>query len=165
MTDDLDRLIDSAAREMTDAPAPVDLRARVVAEISRQDEAKASFHKWGWLAAAAGIVLVVYLAWPDRQPAFPTPAVAPSAAHTPGGDATGPRSIAPPDPGPVPRTVRLFRRATRPRDEGIPSIPALDAPDALEIAPLVAGTTELPQLTVSSLEVADLDIKPLTPPQ
>jgi hypothetical protein len=160
---DLDSLIDAAAREMTTAPPPVNLRARVLEEIGNgRDEAKASYHMspshmW-WLAAAAGIVLAAYLGWPER-PTIELPAApvvrtrvgprSPTPATTEGDPA--PRSRRTPDPGALEPTVA--------------SIPALEAPNAIGIAPLDATSDTLPALdAVEPLDLQQLDIKPLTPP-
>jgi hypothetical protein len=158
---------------MTTAPPPVNLRARVLREIgSGRDEAKASYHSapyrsasshmspshmW-WLAAAAGIVLAAYLGWPERPTiGSPPPPVVrtldglrvPTPAMT-AADPT-PRDRRTPDPGAL--------------DPAMVSIPALEAPAAIGIAPLDATLNPLPALdAVEPLDLEQLDIKPLTPP-
>jgi hypothetical protein len=166
---DHDRLIDDAAREMTAGPSPVDLRARVIEEIrgtSLQarpiDEAKASSHKW-WLAAAAGMLLAAYLGWPAQQPVellgrvlqWPlTQAPQPVIALVP---------RAPTDSA-APARARLAA-SPRASEPAIASIPALEAPYAIGIAPLDTGPTPFPALDVDApLEIETLDIKPLVSP-
>lgn len=168
---DYDRLIDDVAKEMTAAAPPSDLRARVLAEIGGPSlrarpghEAKASNHSWriGWLAAAAGLLLAVYLGWPEREAVEPpTP---PVVTHAP---KQGPRPPRPADVGPHPlTTARVRRPAAAPALEpASASIPALASPKALGIDPLDAGSTPMPALDVAPpLEIETLDIKPLTSP-
>jgi hypothetical protein len=163
---DLDRLIDAAAREITTAPSPVDLRAKVMNEIraggtslqAGQDEPKGSYHFW-WLAAAAGIVLAAYLGWPQRPTVeLPPPPVA--VIHE------GPPPVpmpTRPDRAPASRGPRT--PATRVPEPTIVSIPALEAPPALGIAPLDRTPGSLPALDIAEpLDLEQLDIKPLTPP-
>jgi hypothetical protein len=178
MTDGLDRIIDDVAREMTEHPAPVDLRARVVSEIRgtslqarlrdeahHRDEANASYYLAG-LAAAAGVILAMYLAWPVRQavetPATPSPTVRrkPSAPHVvpapgtdravpPGARAGGPARRAPSEPEPA------FASA----------LPALSEPVAIGIPPIDEPVAEIARLAVAPLDIAEIDIKALTPPR
>jgi hypothetical protein len=171
---DHDRLIDDAARAMTAEPSPVDLRARVIEEIRgtslqarHSGEAKASYYKlnhaW-WLAAAAGILLAAYLGWPARQPVelparvvewpLPTQAPAPVIALVPRAS-TESAAPARTRPAAAPRAI----------EPTIASIPALEAPYAIGIAPLDTGPTPLPPLDVDApLEIETLDIKPLVSP-
>ncbi len=148
---------------MTAEPSPVDLRARVIEEIRvGGNEAKASYHKW-WLAAAAGILLAAYLGWPARQPVeLPRRVVEwPLTQAPPLVIALVPRA---PTENAVPAQARL---AASPRaiEPAIASIPALDAPYAIGIAPLDTGSTPLPALDVDApLTIETLDIKPLVSP-
>jgi hypothetical protein len=80
---------------------------------------------------------------------------------------------APPGPAPVPlaptraTTPTRARLAAAPRavEPTIASIPALEAPYAIGIAPLDTGPTPLPALDVDApLEIETLDIKPLVSP-
>src|SRR5688572_17187378 len=125
MTRNLDDLIDAVAREMTEGASPVDLRARVMQEIDRGAEAKGSFQKWGWLAAAAGILLISYLAWPERQPAPPASEHAPVTASVPA-EQPPPRvpSAVASEPGRPPRAVRPRATSTAAGDT-VALIPAL----------------------------------------
>jgi hypothetical protein len=169
---DHDRLIDDAARAMTAEPSPVDLRARVVSEIRaggtsqarHSDEAKASYYKlnqaW-WLATAAAMLLAAYLGWPAPPVLISPPPVVNGKPQTPAG------------PPPVPfaptraTTPTRARHAPAPRavEPTIASIPALDAPHAIGIAPLDTGPTPVPALDVDApLEIETLDIKPLVSP-
>jgi hypothetical protein len=159
---DYDRLIDDVAKEMTAAAQPADLRARVLAEIG--NEAKASYHwKLGWLAAAAGLLLAVYLGWPEREPVEqPAPPVVTQAPTQ-----VGPSRETPPDVGFRPPTPARVRRpaAAATLEPTSASIPALGAPAAITIDPLDAGPTPVPALDVAPpLEIGTLDIKPLTSP-
>jgi hypothetical protein len=181
MTRNLDDLIDSVAREMTEAPAPVDLRARVIAEVRHEGEAEASFHRsesrvrrtgaWGWkpvawLAAAAGILLAAYLTWPERQPAAPTIVQAPVRTQAPVEEPPTRRAptTASPERGRAARGARAPRDVASAPEETVASIPALAEPPALDIAPLDAGAREIPQLeAIAPLDTAALEIKPLTP--
>ena len=168
---DHDRLIDDAARAMTAEPSPVDLRARVIEEIRVRgtslqarpiNEAKASYHAW-WLAAAAGILLAAYLGWPARQPVeLPGRVVEwPLTQAPPPVSALVPRA---PTESAAPARARLAA-APRAIEPAIASIPALEAPSAIGIAPLDTGPTPLPALDVDApLEIETLDIKPLVSP-
>jgi hypothetical protein len=154
---DLDSLIDAAAREMTTAPSPVNLRASVVDEISGRSQSEAWFHL-SWLAAAAGIVLAAYLGWPALPTIeFPPPPM----ARTQG-------ELRPPTPNLIPQPTRLRDApapAPRSLDARFASIPALAGPDAIGIAPLDVTSETLPALdAVEPLEVKQLDITPLTSP-
>jgi hypothetical protein len=163
---DLDSIIDAAAREITAAPSPVDLRARVVREIQDRT-AEAVRHRtglrrpplWPLLAAAAGIVVVVYLAWPARLEieTVPPPAVK-------GVEPESPTWRLPPERPSPPLRVRR-PPAPVPSDPAIASIPALETPAAIGIAPLDAAAEPVPALdAVAPLNLEQLDIKPLTPP-
>jgi hypothetical protein len=160
---DLDSLIDAAACEMTTASSPVNLRARVLEEIARgTDEAEASYHeppyrRW-WLAAAAGIVLAAYLSWPERPTIeFPPSPVVRTQA--------GPQLPIPPADGRAPTSRAGRAPAAREPDVAIASIPALEGPAAIGIAPLDATSNPVPALdAVEPLDLEQLDIKPLTPP-
>jgi hypothetical protein len=154
---ELDSLIDVAAREMTVAPSPIDLRARVVDEIRMGGTSQL----W-WLAAAASILLVLYVGWPALQ-LVDLPAPPPLARHEPDGIHM------------TPPPFDAHRTATRTRsvpaavavtsEPGIASIPALDAPGAIGIAPLDTTPEPVPALGgVEPLDVEQLTIKPLTPP-
>jgi hypothetical protein len=174
---ELDSLIDAAAREMTAAPSRIDLRAKVIEEIraggtslqagqrddaGRHDDANASYHRLWWLAAAASILLALYVGWPAPQP-VELPTAPPLARHKPHG------IPATPPPFDAHRTATRARAAPAAiavtSEPGIASIPALDAPGALGIAPLDTTPDPLPALdAVEPLDVQQLDIKPLTPP-
>jgi hypothetical protein len=166
-----DRLIDDVAKEMTAAAPPSDLRERVLAETGGtslqarlEHEAKASYHrKLGWLAAAAGLLLAMYLGWPEREAVEPPAPPAVTQAPSP----VGPRPARPSDIASRPQTPAGVRRpaAPRPPEPVIASIPELGSPEALGIAPLDAGATPVPALDVAPpLEIETLDIKPLTSP-
>ncbi len=161
---DFDPLIDDAARGMTAGPSPVDLRVRVIEEIrAGGNEAKASYHAW-WLAAAAGILLAAYLGWPARQP-VELPVRVPEwlllTQAPPPVIALVPRA---PTESAAPARARLAA-APRAVEPTIASIPALEAPYAIGIAPLDTGATPLPALDVDApLEIETLDIKPLVSP-
>lgn len=169
---DFDRLIDAAAREMTTAPSPVDLREKVIEEIRTRgtslqarhhDGAEASFSIW-WLAAAAGLLLTVYLGWPARQTVEQVPQVLVEG----GGRAPRPKGHAPVAVEPDrPTTHPRARHTAAPQatEPAIASIPALNAPEAIAIAPLDATPDALPALdAVEPLDVERLNINPLTPP-
>jgi hypothetical protein len=157
---DYDRLIDDAAESMTAVPAPGDLHARVLGAIRTVRHRRAI---WPWLAAAAGVILAAYLGWPKGQPVEQStpPAVAEAPVRT------APIQVAaPPTSGRVPAPTRA-RQATVPRalEPTIASIPALDVPKAIGIAPLDATPESVPALdAVAPLDVEQLNIKPLTPP-
>lgn len=164
---DFDSLIDAAAREMTAEPSPVDLRARVVREIgNRTTEAVRQRARWHsaaiWpLLAAAGIILAVYLGWPERPLVqLPNP---PPVVQTHDGPRPAPAVSTETRPlTPVPARLRPVPRASEPT---IASIPALEVPEAIGIAPLDATSEPVPALdVVAPLEVEQLNIKPLTPP-
>lgn len=145
---------------MTAVPSPADLRARVLREIGLVRHRRAM---WPWLAAAAGVILAVYLGWPTQQPVEQSTPPAVAQAPT---QAAPIQVAAPPTPDRVPTPTRA-RRATAQRalEPTIASIPALEVPEAIGIAPLDATPESMPALdAVAPLEIEQLDIKPLTPP-
>jgi hypothetical protein len=177
---DLDRLIDDVAREMTEAPAAAELRQRVVneARASYCDEAKASYRnasyhmKWAWLAAAAAVVIAVYLQFgslveprrrtpsPPPQTSREEPRAVPDTTVRPERPAVAAAAV----PSAAPRQTRL-RRAERRAAATIPVVPALSGPDALAIGPLDSYARTVPALhDVAPLDVERLDIKPLALP-
>jgi hypothetical protein len=173
---DLDRLIDDVAREMTEAPASVGMRERVLAVM---DEAKASYHtsapyhpfaKWAWLAAAAAVVVGAYLQLgPLVEPQHRTP---PSSAQTSRAEprAVPDRIVRPERPAvaavrsaPAPGRIRPQRG--RSAASTIAALPPLTGPNALAIAPLDSAAHRIPALEdIAPLDVERLDIKPLALP-
>jgi hypothetical protein len=173
---DLDRLIDDVAREMTEAPASVGMRGRVLAVM---DEAKASyltsasyrpFARWAWLAAAAAVVVGAYLQLGSLvEPTRRTP---PSSAQTSRGR---PAAVSEKIVRSEPPAVAAVRSTStpgriRPQRERnaastIAALPPLTGPNALTIAPLASGAHSVPALDgVAPLDVERLDIKPLALP-
>jgi hypothetical protein len=163
---DIDSIIDAASREMTAAPSPVDLRGRVLRQIEDRT-GEGVRHRpglrrpplWPLLAAAASIVLAVYLTWPARLEieTVPPPVVK-------GAEPESPTWRPPPERPSPPLRVRR-PPAPGPSDPAIASIPALEAPAAIGIAPLDAAAEPVPALdAVAPLDLEQLDIKPLTPP-
>ena len=178
---DLDRLIDDVAREMTEAPASIELRRRVLAAVVGEarawrhpDEAKASyrpFAKWAWLAAAAAVVIGAYLQFGSLvEPQRRTP---PSSTETSHAEprAAPDRIVRSEQPAvaavrstPAPRQIRP-PRAERSAAPTIAALPALAGPNALAIAPLDSGARTVPALDgVAPLDIGLLDVKPLALP-
>ena len=178
---DLDRLIDDVAREMTEAPASIELRRRVVAAVV--DEAKAAYHpneaeasyhpfaRWAWLAAAAAVVIGAYLQFgslvePRRD--MPPASTQTSREERP---AVPDRIVRPEQPAvaavrstPRPAQIRPLR-AERSAAPTIAALPALAGPNALAIAPLDSGARTVPALDgVAPLDIGHLDVKPLALP-
>jgi hypothetical protein len=188
---ELDRALDAALADLTAAPAPADLRPRVLARIAaRPGEPRGSAFRLRWsvaLPAAAAIAAVVWSGvWLNRrmgrgtvgEEKRPVAIVAPTRPAGPlGTSSVGPapaadRGGAPPTPV---RTARAAPRrrpapaATIPSAAGVLPSPAVDDPAALP--PLDPPAPVFPtELVLAStrepvpIDVPSLRVEPLAPP-
>jgi hypothetical protein len=168
---DLDRAIDTVARRMTAGEPSADLRARVVDRLGERDATR----RWIWIAvpvaAAATIVIALFVAR-DRH----TPAVTPLA--TVAADRTAPPSttaaaptvadahVATPDRATARTTQRPTRLSTQPL-HAPPSEVATLAPDVLSVTSIQltaiepAESIRLPRLET----IEPIAVPPIGEPQ
>ena len=181
MDDRLDDVIDSVAREMTDAEPSAGLRASVLDAIERDGRRQApAVPRWAWAGAAAGLVLAVatvgWLARPaqvppaggsavaEHGPASLLPAGAAHARATAAADgAAGPATAEPQNLGAT-RTPAVDLAAARSGRAGRGNRYEPDvAGAAVALLPALPDITPLalPDVEPVALDVPDVDVAPL----
>ena len=153
----LNQLIDSVARRMTDADPPTDLHGRVLA---RLDERAGSQWIWKWMPAAVAVLAVVAIAVAlgRRSPAaVPSAATERSAAVTPAASAIpAARPSDTLDEGPRHDAAVVSRVSDVDAAWQTRALPALSQPDALTMDGI---QPEL--LAIRPLETRPLVIAPI----
>jgi len=155
---DLDRCITAVARQISEAPPPLDLRARVMAQL---DERAGASWSWTWMPAAAAVLAVVvaaavfvrFLPSSRENPAAETAAAArdnPSPSQQP---RPGAAAVATPA-----ATIGHTRESHPANDETAHRISEVQAEwQARALAPL----SQLQALTFESIQPDLLAIRPL----
>jgi hypothetical protein len=170
---ELDRPIDAALRDMVASEGPPDLRRRVLARID--GPARRPARRWLALAAAAGIAVAVagvalLRTAPGRE--VGAPAVAPPALTRPVAPASDARVAAasphvptsPSDPAPF----RPRRRAARPMEAPPLGESVVDVDvdvEPIELSPLDVVAMSGEPITVTALQIEQMQIEPLAEPQ
>jgi hypothetical protein len=182
MEEQLDRIIDEVAREMTDVEPSASLPARVLDAIERQHLRPAlAVPRWAW-AGAGTLVLALALAtsiWMTRSAPKPGNAGTSVAEHSasaplhpevtppataPGSDRGTAAAAATTASNRGSAMIRAARRAAAPESRRASGAAAQDdslVPALAEIAPLAFSQVEPSPLNVHGVEVAPIDIAPL----
>lgn len=160
MSDDLDYLIDDAARRMTEGAARDDLRARVLARLSTTSASRISNpgrarRLWALAPLAAAALVLVAIVVPrfvDRAAESPAPQTA--AVQNPSQSATVPsrRTVA----GPSVQNMAHPLRAANPIRRGLQTAAA-----ASEIATLAPAPIETPSIDIDAMITESIAIPPL----
>ncbi len=150
-----DRVIDEAARQMTDAQPPADFRARVLARIA---EGRGARRRWraAWIlppiAATAAIVVAILVARGPREPA-PVAARLPSA---PVAEMQAPQEPSRIEPAYAPQSGFGVTGKRPPRAITERAINTSDV-EALAPPPLVAPSLAIATLTIDSIALEELE--------
>lgn len=172
--DEINAAINSAARQMTSAPSPSDLRARVMSRI----DATPARSAWGWRFVFAGgaiasvaVVIAVRLASPNATAPIGV-AVAPGVVSPNGLVSPKPKGEADPTAAPIASspllsTASVQRIAARSTTVEVSaaelewrarSVKALAQPDALTVDPLESSRPDISPIDITPLSVAPVTV-------
>ena len=153
----MDRDIDDVARSLTAGPPPAVLRSAVLAGVTRRST-RSHVGRWYAAGAMAAAVVILILAWPDRERTASAPAtseavvtarplsvVSPSVEGSQTGAGRGPSSSRRESSG-----IRDADAQLATRDES-----PLQVED-LEVNPLEVQALDIPTMVVEGLEVQPL---------
>jgi len=179
--DRVDRAIDRAVREMLDVEPAADLRARVIQRIDRghgrRAPAGASLWWIGLAAAAAIILLALFVARPGAPGAPQAPVVAhgpdrrlppegtPPVAPEPSSSVRTPRLAAAPAPRQTPRGADVVAAANTLDNASSTTIAPLKTITPIEVTSISQDAIVPTEISVRPLTpIAEVQIAPLTPP-
>ena len=167
--DEVDDLIDEAARGLVARDAPADLRARVQTRLLAGD---GGTHGRGWVwpglvaAAAAAVIAVALRVAPATAPRPPKGVAAPTAAAGPVVANTVPPNDAALEGAPAARghvrsRVASTRARARPHEANPMDAGPMDLAESVEPEPLRVAPQDTDPLAVAALEISPMTVRPL----